>query len=92
MNAKYESPLRCNISIDHVTDYYSQSLEHLLIVTQDLYQARSLDQIMAIALDAARKITKSDGAAFVRFDHGFCYYAGENSIAPDRGTRWLERR
>ncbi len=82
MNEKYESPLRCHLSIDDVTDYYSHSLEHLLIVTQDLYQAHSLEQIIAISLDAARKITKADGATFVLLDHGFCYYADENSIAP----------
>ncbi|MDP5017496.1 MAG: sensor domain-containing diguanylate cyclase [Dolichospermum sp.] len=82
MRNKYESPLHCNISIDNATDYYSHSLEYLLIVTQDLSQACSLDQIMEIALTAARKITKADGATFVVLDHGFCYYAYENSIAP----------
>ncbi|MDD1417173.1 diguanylate cyclase, partial [Dolichospermum sp. ST_con] len=82
MKETYQFPPRCHQSIDYGTDDYFDSLEHLLTVIQDLYQACSLEQIMDIALDAARKITKSDGAVFVLLDHGFCYYANENSTTP----------
>ena len=82
MNEKYDSPLYCNISNNNVTNRYYQSLEHLLIVSQDISQTRSLEEIIQIALNAARKITNCDGATFVLLDHGLCYYADENSIAP----------
>ncbi|WP_254449610.1 GAF domain-containing protein [Anabaena sp. UHCC 0253] len=82
MSQEYEYPLSCNLSTDGMNSNYSHLLEYLLIVTQDLFQARSLNKIMEIALVAARKITESDGATFVLLDHGFCYYAEENAIAP----------
>jgi diguanylate cyclase (GGDEF)-like protein len=82
MKKEYDSLLHCNISDHNATHFYSQSLEYLLVVSQEITQACSLEQIMEIALTAARKITNCDGATFIILDHGLCYYADENSIAP----------
>ena len=71
MNEKYNSPLYCNISNNNVTNHYYHSLEHLLMVAQDISQTRSLEKIIQIALNVARKITNCDGATFVLLDHGF---------------------
>ncbi|MFM6156921.1 MAG: diguanylate cyclase domain-containing protein [Cuspidothrix sp.] len=82
MSEEYNSPMDSNISNNNATNHYYQSLEHLLTVSQDISQARSLEEIMQLALNAARKIINCDGASFVLLDHGLCHYADENSIAP----------
>ncbi len=51
-------------------------------VVQDLSLARDLPAVTAIVRTAARRLTGADGATFVLRDHGRCYYADEDAIAP----------
>lgn len=60
----------------------------LVTAVQELSLARSLEEIQAIVRRAAREITGADGATFVLRDHGCCYYADEDAIAP----LWKGRR
>jgi len=61
---------------------YSNSMERLVNVVQELSLARDLETVMAIVRSAARDLTGADGATFVLRDHDKCYYADENAIAP----------
>ena len=62
------------------TEYYLNSLEHLLIVSQNLCSTRSLEEITKIVIAAARKIiTGADGVTFILLDYGFAYYLDEDA-------------
>lgn len=82
MNQEYNYRLRCNLFPEITTDYYILSLEYILNVVQELFLATSPEQVMDIVLLAVRKIADAPGASFILLDHGFCYYADENSISP----------
>ena len=85
MTNSFSSPLYCQIllgSENKEIKSYTQAMERLLMVVQDLSLARSLDRIMEIVRVAARELTASDGASFVLRDNGYCYYADEDAIAP----------
>lgn len=56
--------------------------ERLVAIVQELSLARDLDTVMAIVRRAARELTGADGATFVLRDHGKCFYADEDAIAP----------
>lgn len=58
------------------------SYDYLLSVIQEVSQARDQLKIMNIVKRAARKLTGSDGAAFVLRDDDHCYYADEEAISP----------
>lgn len=64
------------------TQYYLRSIERLLIVSQNLCLAHSLEEITKIVLLAVRELTHSDGATFAVLDNGFSYYVDENAINP----------
>ncbi|WP_353931975.1 diguanylate cyclase [Okeanomitos corallinicola TIOX110] len=64
------------------TEYYLRSIERLLIVSQNLCLAHSLEEITKIVLLAVRELTHSDGATFAILDNGFSYYVDENAITP----------
>lgn len=61
---------------------YTQSMEYLLQVVQDLSLARDLNRLMEIVRQAARTLTGADGATFVLRDGDQCYYAEEDAIEP----------
>jgi K+-sensing histidine kinase KdpD len=56
--------------------------ERLVAIVQELSLARDLDTVMVIVRRAARELTGADGATFVLRDHGKCFYADEDAIAP----------
>jgi diguanylate cyclase (GGDEF)-like protein len=66
----------------NTTGHYLKSIEDLLIISQNLCLARSLEEITKIVLASVREITNSDGANFILLDYGFSYYVDENAIAP----------
>ena len=69
----------------------NRQLEHggeLVGVVQRLSLARSLTQIQHIVGDAARRLIRADGVAFVLREGEECFYADEDSIAP----LWKGRR
>lgn len=85
MTSNFSSPLYCQIllgSENKEMRTYTQAMERLLMVVQDLSLSRSLERIMEIVRVAARDLTASDGASFVLRDNGYCYYADEDAIAP----------
>ena len=61
---------------------YTQAMEFLLQVVQDLSLARDLPRLMEIVRHAARTLTGADGATFVLRDSDQCYYAEEDAIEP----------
>ena len=61
---------------------YARSAERLVGIVQELSLARDLATVMAIVRTGARELTGADGATFVLRDHGRCYYADEDAIAP----------
>jgi GAF domain-containing protein len=65
-----------------------ESLEHLVSVVQELSLARTLDAVMQIVRQEARRLTGADGATFVLREGEMCYYAEEDAIAP----LWKGRR
>jgi signal transduction histidine kinase/ActR/RegA family two-component response regulator len=60
----------------------------LVKAVQDLSLARTLEKVMEVALDAARKLTGADGATFVLRENGMCHHAAESGIA----ELWKGRR
>ena len=54
----------------------------LIQVIQELYLARSMEQIQNIVKHAARNLVGSDGTTFVLRDNDSCYYVDEDSISP----------
>ena len=67
---------------------YSEAMERLLVVVQQLCVARRLDAVMEIVCHAAREITGADWATFVQREGDFCHYAEEDAISP----LWKGRR
>ena len=61
---------------------YVRGMERLLRAVQELSLARSLPDIQRIVRTSARELTGCDGATFVLRDHGKCFYADEDAIAP----------
>ena len=62
----------------------SRQLEHageLVGVVQRLSLARSLAEIQKIVAEAARRLVRADGVAFVLRDGSECFFADEDSIA-----------
>jgi diguanylate cyclase (GGDEF)-like protein len=55
---------------------------NLVEVVQQLSFARDLGAVQQIVRQAARNLTGADGATFVLREHGKCYYADEDAIAP----------
>jgi diguanylate cyclase (GGDEF)-like protein len=71
---------------------YTQAMEFLLQVVQDLSLARDLPRLMEIVRHAARTLTGADGATFVLRDGDQCYYAEEDAIQPLwKGSRFPMR-
>jgi diguanylate cyclase (GGDEF)-like protein len=71
---------------------YTQAMEFLLQVVQDLSLARDLPRLMEIVRHAARTLTGADGATFVLRDGDQCYYADEDAIQPLwKGSRFPMR-
>lgn len=62
--------------------WYTQAMEQLVGVVQDLSLARSVEAIQDIVRHAARHLTAADGATFVLRDGDRCYYADEYAIDP----------
>lgn len=67
---------------------YTEAMERLVGVVQQLSLTRDLPGLMKVVRDAAREISGADGATFVLRDGNQCYYADENAIAP----LWKGRR
>ncbi|HOX47368.1 MAG TPA: PAS domain S-box protein [Myxococcota bacterium] len=67
---------------------FSQQLERLTLVVQDLSRARSPETIADIVRHAARELVGSDGATFVLREGDQCHYVAEDAIAP----LWKGRR
>jgi len=65
-----------------VDELYLRGMERLILVVQELSQARSLEAIQVIARRAARQLTGADGATFVLRDGDKCFYADEDAIEP----------
>jgi len=65
-----------------VDDAYLRGMERLVLVVQELSQARSLEAIQVIVRKAARQLTGAEGATFVLRDGDKCFYADEDAIAP----------
>jgi PAS domain S-box-containing protein len=61
---------------------FSQRLESLTGVVQDLSQARSVEAIAEVVRHAARELAGSDGATFVLRDGDQCHYVDEDAISP----------
>lgn len=59
-----------------------------IAVVRRLSIAHSLPELMEIVTHAARILLSADGITFVLREHGLCYYAEEDSIAP----LWKGRR
>jgi two-component system CheB/CheR fusion protein len=70
------------------SDWYLQAMERLVAVVQELSHARDVPAVMRVVRDAARNLTKADGATFILRDGDQCFYAEENAIAP----LWKGRR
>ncbi len=62
--------------------WYSQAMEYLLGVVQELSLARDLGRVMEIVRHAGRELTRADGATFVLRDGDRCFYADEEAISP----------
>lgn len=62
--------------------------EHFVRVVQELSLTRTLDEIMRVVRQEARRLTGADGATFVLREGELCYYAEEDAIAP----LWKGRR
>lgn len=62
--------------------WYTEAMEQLVQVVQDLSKARTLETVTEIVRIAARDLTEADGATFVLRDGDQCFYAEENAISP----------
>ncbi len=60
----------------------------LLRAFEDLARPHALDEVIAIARDAARDLTGADGVTFVLREEDLVFYADENAIGP----LWKGRR
>lgn len=71
---------------------YTQALESLVGVVQELSAARHLSAVMDIVRHAARELTGADGATFVLRDGDQCHYVEEDAIEPLwKGSRFPMR-
>lgn len=71
------------------SERYAAAMEHLVGVVQQLAQAHDIESVTAIIVcEAARDLTKADGATFVLRDGDRCYYADKKAISP----LWKGRR
>jgi len=61
---------------------FSQRLERLTQVVQDLSQARTLETVVDVVRQAARALVGSDGATFIVRDGDQCHYLDEDAIGP----------
>lgn len=85
MNTILSSPVTSELKPSEpnsIQPSYSQAMERLITVVQELSLARDLQTIMTIVKHAARGLTQSDGASFVLRDQDQCFYADEDAIAP----------
>lgn len=64
------------------SERYNKAMVRLVRAVQELSLARDLATVQKVVRTAAREITGCDGATFVLRDHGSCYYADEDAIAP----------
>lgn len=62
--------------------WYPAAMEQLVGVVQELSRARDIAAVMAIVREAARGLTRADGATFVLRDGDQCFYAEENAVSP----------
>ena len=62
--------------------WYTEAMERLVLVVQELSLARDIDAVASIVRVAARELTGADGATFVLRDGDQCFYADENAISP----------
>lgn len=62
--------------------WYTEAMEHLVAVVQDLSLARSVEAVQDIVRHAARQLAAADGATFVLRDGDRCFYADEDAIDP----------
>lgn len=79
---KSDSKILASITAAPPSAWYTNAMEQLVKVVQELSKARTLDTVMDIVRHAARDLTSADGATFVLRDGGDCYYAEENAISP----------
>lgn len=85
MNTILSSPVTSGLKPNEpnsIQPCYSQAMERLITVVQELSLASDLQTIMTIVKHAARELTQSDGASFVLRDQDQCFYADEDAIAP----------
>ncbi len=57
-------------------------LQVLITAIKELAAARTLETVMAAVRFYARRLTNSDGVAFILRDGDLCYYADEDAISP----------
>ena len=62
--------------------HFSDRIERLAQVVQDLSQARTTEEIVDIARKAARTLASSDGTSFIFKDGDQCHYMDEDAIGP----------
>lgn len=60
----------------------NERLSLMVEAIQELSTAATLEGIMTIVMDTARRLLNADGATFVLREGDHCYYADENSISP----------
>lgn len=83
MESSSASAVSTDDSPDEFTDAdYTRGMERLMRAVQELSLARSLPDVQRIVRTSARELTGCDGATFVLRDHGKCFYADEDAIAP----------
>lgn len=63
-------------------DWYTQAMERMIAITQDLAASHDLETVMDIVRRAVRSLIGSDGATFVLRDGDQCFYADEDAIQP----------
>ncbi|MGQ5521801.1 sensor histidine kinase [Chitinimonas sp. PSY-7] len=61
---------------------------NLLLLTEQIAQARRQDEVLSLVLSAVRNLALADGATFIMRDGDQSYYAEEDAIAP----MWLGQR
>ena len=74
-----------SLNYDHAssrTDWYMAAVESLVDVIQELSEVKDIDSIIGIVRNAARRLTRADGATFVLRDGQECHYVDEDAIGP----------
>jgi len=60
----------------------NERLSFLVEAIQELSTSATLEGIMKIVMDTARRLLNADGATFVLREGDHCYYADENAVGP----------